>query len=277
MPVVPTHIAWLQDTGRRTKTPDGREVPILEIRHLEEPAILSAWARHFREHYYLDEALDEARDGTGLSRKDFLLQFAFPHNKNAPGPSIRAGDFAEILVADYFEYVLNWRVPRTRYRAKAIPNESTKGTDFLAFGISATTDLASEKYSPDDVLMSVEVKAQFSGSQTKNRLQDAIDDSAKDQLRRAYTLNAMKQRLRLDKNHDGVAMVRRFQNPVDRPFKNQYTATAVYCDSLYDDSAAVNISVAAHPDHQNLYLLVLKGNQMMTLVHHLYEVAADEA
>jgi len=277
MPVVPTHIAWLQDTGRRAKTPDGREVPILEIRHLEEPAILSAWARHFREHYYLDEALDEARDGTGLSRKDFLLQFAFPHNQTAPGPSIRAGDFAEILVADYFEYVLNWRVPRTRYRAKAIPNESTKGTDFLAFGISPTTDLASEKYSSDDVLMSVEVKAQFSGSKTKNRLQDAIDDSAKDQLRRAYTLNAMKQRLRLDKNNDGVVMVRRFQNPVDHPFKNQYTATAVYCDSLYDESTAVNISVAAHPDHQNLDLLVLKGSQMMTLVHHLYEVAADEA
>jgi hypothetical protein len=277
MPVVPTHIAWLQDTGRRANTPDGREVAILEIRHLEDPAVLSAWARHFREHYYLDEALDEARDGTDLSRKEFLLQFAFPHNKNAPGPSIRAGDFAEILVADYFEYVLNWRVPRTRYRAKAIPDESTKGTDFLAFGISNKTDLNNEKYSSDDVLMSVEVKTQFSGSATKNRLQDAIDDSAKDQLRRAYTLNAMKQRLRLDKNQDGVAMVRRFQNPVDHPYKNQYTATAVYCESLYDESVAVNISVADHPDHQNLYLLVLKGSQMMALVHHLYEVAAVEA
>lgn len=277
MPVVPAHIAWLQDTGRRAKTPDGREVHILEVRHLEEPLILSAWAKHFREHYYLDDALDEARDGTGLSRKEFLLHYAFPHFHNAPGPSIRAGDFAEILVADYFEYVLEWRVPRTRYRAKVIPNESTKGTDFLAFQISPATDLASEKYSTDDVLLSVEVKAQFSGSSTKARLQDAVNDSPKDTLRRAYTLNAMKQRLRLEMNQDGAALVRRFQNPVDHPFKNQYTAAAVYCESLYDETVAVNVSVAAHPDQQNLNLLVLKGDQMMALVHRLYEVAADEA
>jgi hypothetical protein len=277
MSAVPAHIAWLKDSGNRLTTPDGRQLAVLELKHLEDDEVLTAWAKHFRQHYYLDEALDEARDGTGLSRKDFLLQFAFPDNKKAPGPSIRSGDFAEILVADYFEYVLNWRVPRTRYRAKAIPNESVKGSDFLAFGLSAATDIKNEKYSPDDVLMCVEVKAQFSGLTTKSRLQDAINDSAKDHLRRAYTLNAMKQRLRLDNDHDGAAMVRRFQNPPDHPYKNQYTATAVYCDTAYDGTVAANVSVVNHPDHQNLHLLVIKGQQMMALVHRLYEVAADEA
>ncbi len=277
MSAAPAHIAWLKDTGKRAKTPDGHEVRIVQLKHLEEPAILSGWARHFREQYYLDEALDAARDGTGLTRKDFLLKHAFPHWHDAPGPSIRAGDFAEILVADYFEYVLNYRVPRTRYRAKAMPNESTKGTDFLAFRLSADTDLEGEKYSPDDVLMCVEVKAQFSGPKTKDRLQDAINDSAKDELRRAYTLNAMKQRLRLDNSDVEAAMVRRFQSPVDHPFKNKYAAAAAYCESLYDEPAAVSVCVTDHPDPQNLFLLVVKGSQMMTLVHRLYEVAADEA
>jgi len=113
MSAAPTHIAWLQDTGKRLPTPDGRQVAVLEIKHLEDTAVLSAWAKHFRQHYFLDEVLDEAHDGTGLSRKDFLLQLVFPDKRNAPGPSVRAGDFAEILVADYFEHVLNWRVPRT--------------------------------------------------------------------------------------------------------------------------------------------------------------------
>jgi hypothetical protein len=35
--------------------------------------------------------------------------------------------------------------------------------------------------------------------------------------------------------------------------------------------------VVDHPDNQSLSLFVLKGEQMMALVHHLYEVAANEA
>jgi len=186
MSTVPSHIGLLYDTGQRVTTPEGRQVVVLGLKHLEDGAVLSAWAKHFREHYQLDAALDEARDGTGLSRKDYLGQLVFPDKTSAPGPSIRAGDFAEILVADYFEYTLHWRVPRTRYRAKAVPNESVKGSDFLAFGITTGTDLHGQRYSADDVLMSVEVKAQFSGASAKPRLQNAVDDSAKDRLRRAY-------------------------------------------------------------------------------------------
>lgn len=274
---VPAHIAWLQNTGKVITTSEGRQIAVFEFKHFAQPAILSAWAKHFRQHYYLDAALDEARDGTGLSRKDFLLQMAFPSKAGAPGPSIRAGDFAEILVADYFEYALNYRVPRTRYRSKAVPNESVKGTDFLAFGVSPATNIQNETYSPDDVLMSVEVKAQFSGSSAKARLQDAVDDSSKDHLRRAYTLNAMKQRLRMDQDLAGAALVRRFQSQADHPFKSQYTAAAVYCESVYQESETGKVSVASHPDNQNLFLIVLKGDQMMSLVHHLYEVAANEA
>jgi hypothetical protein len=276
MPTSLPHIAWFK-TGQEIVTTDGRQVAVLEIKHLDNSGILSAWAKHFRQHYLLDEVLDEARDPTGLSRQDYLLQLVFPHHQNAPGPSIRAGDFAEILIADYFEFVLNWRVPRTRYRSKAIPNESTKGTDFLAFGLTPETDLAIEAYSSNDTLMSVEVKAQFSGRTANNRLQDAINDSAKDPLRRAFTLNAMKQPLRLDNDPNGVAMVRRFQNPTDHPFKSQYTATAVYCEAIYDHSITTIVDVSAHPDSQNLYLLICKGEQMMQLVNRLYEVAANEA
>jgi hypothetical protein len=129
----PSHITWLKDSGKTLTTADGQQIQVVEFGHTGDSAILSAWAKHFRGHYCLDKALDEAREGTGLSRKQYLEQLVFPGKVAAPGPSTRAGDFAEILVADYFEYVQGWRVPRTRYRLKAIPNESTKGTDVLAF------------------------------------------------------------------------------------------------------------------------------------------------
>src|SRR5438067_315264 len=137
----PPHIAWLKDSDKTLTTTGGQEVRVLEFKHTEDVTILSAWAKHFREHYCLDKVLDEAREGTGLSRKEYLEQLVFPGKDLAPGPSTRVGDFAEILVADYFEYVQEWRVPRTRYRLKAIPNESTKGTDILAFRLTKKTDL----------------------------------------------------------------------------------------------------------------------------------------
>ena len=208
----PPHITWLKDTGKTLTTTAGQEIRVVEFKHTKDATILSSWAKHFREHYCLDKVLDEARKGTGLSRKEYLEQLVFPGKDGAPGPSTRVGDFAEILVADYFEYVQEWRVPRTRYRLKAIPNESTKGTDILAFRLMKKTDLDKKVYSPQDVLMSVEVKAQFSGDKVTPRLQDAVHDSAKDQFRKALSLNAMKRRLQADADLTNVKLVERFQN-----------------------------------------------------------------
>jgi|ERR1019366_3994529 hypothetical protein len=112
----PAHIKWLNDSGKKLKTTAGQEIRLLEFQHTDDATIISAWAKYFREHYCLDKVLDEAREETGLSRKQYLEQFVFP-NHCPPGPSTRAGDFAEMLVADYFEYLQGWTVPRTRYGA----------------------------------------------------------------------------------------------------------------------------------------------------------------
>jgi hypothetical protein len=273
----PLHISWLKDTGKTLTTASGQEIHVLEFEHTDDAAILTAWAKHFREHYCLDKILDDAREGTGLSRKEYLEQLVFPSKDQAPGPSTRAGDFAEILVADYFEYLQGWRVPRTRYRLKSISNESTKGTDILAFRLAKKTDLEKEIYSPQDILMSVEVKAQFSGKKAKKRLQDAVDDSVKDQYRKALSLNAMKMRLQLDADFPNVKLVERFQNLADRPYKAQFTATAFHCTSNYEDSAVNEVDVDQHPEKKHLSLLLVKGCTMMQLVNQLYKVAANEA
>jgi hypothetical protein len=85
----PPHISWLKDTGQTLSTASGEKVQILEFNHTSDKTILSGWAKHFREHYCLDLVLDEAREGTGLSRKDYLTQLVFPDKAAAAGPSTR--------------------------------------------------------------------------------------------------------------------------------------------------------------------------------------------
>ena len=273
----PPHTSWFKDTGQTLTTAAGDKVQVLEFAHTSDPNILKAWAKHFREHYCLDTVLDEAREGTGLSRREYLEQLVFPDKVAAPGPSIRAGDFAEILIADYFQYMQGWRVPRTRYRMKVIANESAKGTDILAFRLTAKTDLKENVYSPQDILLSIEVKAQFSGKKAAPRLQDAIDDSGKDQFRRAISLNAMKRRLQADADEANAKLIERFQNLADRPYQIRYTAAAFHCLSNYSDSAVTEANTDGHPEKKRLSLLLVKGNAMMQLVNRLYEVAANEA
>lgn len=190
MPWTSEHTKWLVDTGERLKTADGKEVEVWEFQHQDDEDVLSAWAKHFRNHYCFDSELDYWRRGYKCSRSEYLCSIKFPDPKAAPGPSIRAGDFSEVLVADFLEYLNGYWVPRTRYGDKTIRNESTKGSDIIGFHI-----VKDGKASSKDKLAIFEAKAQFSGKKAKARLQDAVDGSAKDKARKAESLNAIKQRL----------------------------------------------------------------------------------
>jgi hypothetical protein len=125
--------------------------------------------------------------------------------------------------------------------------------------------------------MSIEVKAQFSGIKAEARLQEAVDHSAKDQFRKALSLNAMKRRLLADGDLANVKLVERFQSLADRPYQSRYTAAAFHCTCNYQSSAVTGVDISKHPDKGNLALLLVKGSTMMQLVNHLYEVAANEA
>ena len=126
MPWASKHTKWLVDTGERLKTAGGKEVEVWEFRHEKNEAVLTAWAKHFRNHYCIDSKIDYWRRWYKCSRAEYLNNIKFPDPNDAPGPSIRAGDFGEVLVADFLEYLLGYWVPRTRYGDKTIRNESTK-------------------------------------------------------------------------------------------------------------------------------------------------------
>jgi hypothetical protein len=212
------------------------------------------------------------RRGYDCSRGEYLNTIKFLDPKYAPGPSIRAGDFGEVLVADFLEYLLGYWVPRTRYGGKTSRNESTKGSDIIGFHI-----VKDGKVSSKDRLAIFEVKAQFSGKKAKTRLQDAVDGSAKDIERKAESLNAIKQRLRDRDEFDKAKIIERFQNEVARPYKEVYGAVALFENPLFDCHLTLSTNASTYPHSADLALVVIKGHHTMALVNELYRRAADEA
>lgn len=269
------HTTWLRKSRKALETKDGKEVLVFELKveSLEEET-LTAWAKHFREHYCLDSHIDAYRQGTGKSRKEYLLDLVFPDATEDFGPATRSGDFAEILVSDLLQGKYGYIVPRTRYASKTVRNESTKGSDVL--GLKLKNGGASQ-HSPEDILIAFEVKAQLKSKSSKNRLQEAVDDSIKDKLRLAVSLNAMNRRLIDANKHKEAGMVQRFQDPLGRPFIRRSGAAAVYCSSVYVPTAVGQTDCSKHENYEELRLLVIHAKDMMKIVHALYKRAADEA
>ena len=131
---VPPRFNWLTDTGERVQSACGREIEIWQLEAADDPANLSDWARRFRQHYCADAELSAIVAGSGLTNEAYLLEHISLHGTSAPGPSVRSGDFAEILITDYLEFALGCWCPREfRYSGGWNPNDSTKGCDVVGF------------------------------------------------------------------------------------------------------------------------------------------------
>lgn len=273
------HLEWLVDSGIRLETSDGQEVEIWDYKHTPDSAKLSAWAVHFRNHYCSDHDIDDLKESR--TRAEYLTEIKFPTITGAPGPAIRAGDFTEILFADYLEHVHKFWVPRLRWSCKVIRNESSKGCDMIGFKVKDP-----QRPSSGDVMVVCEAKAKFSRSGSDNRLQKSIQDSAKDPFRVDESLNYLRQRFRERDEKEAANIISRFQNPIDRPYLEEYRAGAFYTDDAYDDSEILTAdaskielrgSTLSHPKIGVLKIFVFKGPDMMNLVNDLYKRAADEA
>lgn len=268
----PSHLNWLSDTGDRRTTACGRQIEIWALHPKEDGAVLSAWASHFRQHYIADADLPAMVDGTGLSKADYLRKTLLPDAKQTPGPSLRSGDFGEILIADYAEFFLGYWCPRElRYQDRWNRNDSTKGCDVVGFKF-----VTKGAENSGDELFVFESKSGMSVTQA-NRLQDAINDSIKDEFREGMSLNAIKRRL-LDRGAIADAdRVKRFQNQADKPFRRISGAAAILDDVVFAETDLTTINASAHPNAGGLRLIVIRGPSLMKLVHALYERAADEA
>lgn len=266
------HIKWLTKSTEILTSKDGKLIEIWELKYENDEKILSAWAKHLRNHYCLDSEIDILIYRTHLTKTEYLNQIKFPSKTDKLGPSIRSGDFSEILVADFLEFVLGFCVPRSRYIKKTIRNESTKGADIIGFKL-----FKENEESPRDILAIFEAKAQLSSKSKTSRLQDAIDGSAKDKLRKGESLNALKQHFLDMKQFDDYKMVSRFQDSEDSPYIELSGAAVVISYDFFDANQMSEACTQSHPNSRNLKLLIIRGESLMNLVHDLYERAANEA
>jgi hypothetical protein len=271
MPWTNEHIKWLHTTGEVIAISTGENVPVYELAYnFEHHEVMSSWAKHFRNHYCLDAEIDFLKP-EGMASRDYLLNLKFPHKSEGFGPQVRSGDFAEILVADYLAFLHEYYVPRTRYDRKIIGNESSKGSDVLGFKQKGN------KPSSKDELIIYEVKARLSENSAQNTLQTAINDSSKDEIRFAESLNGAKQRLYDQQDFAGMGTISRFQQNVDHPYKTKFGAAAVLTNTSCCSKTLAGASTREHSSGAQLEMIVIRGELLMSLVHGLYERAADEA
>ena len=258
------YLSELTKIGNIT-TKDNEIVEIFELSSNISDECLNEWATHFRQNYCADDILDSLISGTGMTKKEYLLSQKFPDASDGFGPGTRSGDFAELLISDYLEFTLGYIVHRERYKNKFNRNSSTQGTDVVGF------KFVGSKPSSGDEFITFEVKAQASGTKAKNRLQDAIDDSYKDAVRKGETLSALKQIYIEKGNHEKASQVERFQNKPDRPYTEKYGAAAVHDTATYSEDLISNVKL----NGSKRWMIVVKRDNLMNLVHRLYEVASN--
>lgn len=77
---------WLvEEKEKNITTVDGKHIKVFSFNYdSSDNETMSAWAKHFRNHYCADEIIDILRRGTGLSRTDYLLNIKFPDESLAP-------------------------------------------------------------------------------------------------------------------------------------------------------------------------------------------------
>lgn len=266
------YINWLQKETSLLSV-DGKTIEIYSLNcDLSDDAIMSEWATHFRNQYCDDAEIDFLKP-KHQSRKDYLNQIKFPDPSHAPGPSIRTGDFGEIVISDFLEFLENYWVPRTRYNRKTIKDESEKGTDVLAFKFTSPT-----AFSTNDQLCIFEVKAGYSNTRDKyDRLQDAVNGSQKDEKRKAESLNAIKKRFIDLRQFNEADKIERFQDPADIPYIQEYGAAALFDENIFLPTRIISVDCTEHSNNDILRLIVISVKEMKTLINSLYKRAADEA
>ena len=262
------YLDWY-DKEEALYTSDKKEITVLNLIKEDNNEILNEWANHFRSNYRSLEDLEYDVEDTGKTKEEYLTNDVFPDKTVAPGPSTRVGDFCELLVADYIEFVRNYYVPRTRYCRKINRNMSSPGSDILAFKMN-------KKSTRKDEVFVVEVKGTAnpkSSHKGYQRLQDAIDDSGKDIVRYSESLNAAKRRLRDIGDNENAKLIGRFQNYADRPYIIKYGASAVLTNNIFVAEDMIKTTTKNHKG-ENLELIVIHTQNLKELIDELYRRAA---
>ena len=249
-------------------TNQGERVQIFHLMPKDEEEALIEWARNLRRNYVDDQVMEEMASSLGVGHEEYLKTYKFPDPLDKWGKNVMIGDFSEILVADYLQYVLDFVVPRTRYNSKINRNRSTQGSDLIAYNVAN-----SDEWNPKDELFVFEVKAQSTEAKAQARLQEAVEHSSKDITRLAESLVASAEILTRIRKPDQAKVVQRFLNGTDRPYITRYAAAAVHSTSSFSRDLIKQLDTSQHPSKE-VQLMVVHCERLMEFINNMYERAS---
>lgn len=235
---------------------------------------LNEWALGLRNNYIEEQLIETLIKGTGLTKKEYLETNIFPNPNNSLGAATMSGEFGEILVYDFINYVLTYYVTRTRYLEKVNPNIPISGSDVIGYQIKCI-----DNPSKADRLIVAEVKTRSSISGSKNSLckktiKDAIEHSVKDRIRIGESLNAEKRRLLNRSRYEEAKIVERFQNKTDNPFTLDFFAVAVLDNELYSEQAVLDVVDNQLENLNSTNLLIIYSKELKIFLRDLYRRAS---
>ena len=141
---------------------NGDEIQVYKLNNeLLDDDSLNSWASGLRDNYVEEILLEFLVKGTGLTQKEFLEKNIFPNHQDKLGASTMSGEFGEILVYDYINFVLKHYITRTRYLEKVNSDMSVSGSDVIGYQVKNI-----DKPSKTDRLIVAEVK-------TRSRIEEA--------------------------------------------------------------------------------------------------------
>lgn len=252
----------------------GKEIQVYKLdNELLDDSILNNWAFGLRNNYVEEALLEPLVKGTGLTKQEFLEKNIFPNHQNSLGASTMSGEFGEILVYDYINFVLNYYITRTRYLEKVNPNIPVSGSDVIGYQVKNI-----DNPSRTDHLIVAEVKTRSSKSKNKNSsceetVENAIKDSIKDRVRIGESLNAEKRRLINRSRIEEARIVERFQNKTDNPFILDFFAVAVLDNELYSDQVVLDVVNRQHENIKSMNVLIILSKELKLFLRDLYRRA----
>lgn len=236
---------------------------------------LNKWALGLRGNYVEDFLLEHLVNGTGLTQKEYLKRNIFPNHKDRIGAATMSGEFGEILVYDYINFVLGYYVTRTRYLEKVNPNMPVSGSDVIGYKVK---DI--DRPSRTDNLIVAEVKTRSRNSGNKNTIcaktiKLALEHSVKDRVRIGESLNAEKRRLLDRSRFEESKIVERFQNKTDSPFTIEFFAVAVLDNDFYSEEAILDAVHSQDDNSNSTNVLIILSKELNKFLRNLYERACE--
>lgn len=252
----------------------GEEIQVYKFNtELLDDNSLNNWALGLRYNYIEKDLLELAISGTGLTKKEYLEKMIFPNPEVSQGAATMSGEFGELLVYDYINYVLEYYVPRVRYFNKVNPDMPVPGSDVIGYKMENYN-----KGSKNDKLLVAEVKTRstISGNKTTaitETITKAIQGASKDRVRVGESLNAEKSKLLTRGRFRESKIVERFQNKTDNPYNLDFFAVAVMDNELYSEQLILDVINNQNENIKFTNILIIHSKELKSFLRDLYKRA----